>query len=176
MGVLESLSHFLVKKDIEQRPLHEKWLPEFGYRNQMQKNPTAEPLIGYKWSSLQLPCKVAPGWSKTTFTITVERSWLRAIVKKVKDHKNDVTCNVTLSNPRHVEGKISPVKTIANFWNVNSDEFPNFEIGALGESFKEELVEMEEKAEENFFRKRKPVLGSQRWKITSRRRSKGQKN
>ena len=38
-------------------------------------------------------------------------------------------------------GKIYLVKTIANFSNVDSGEFPNFQIDILANSFEEELVE-----------------------------------
>ena len=48
------------------------------------------------------------------------------------------------------EEEISLLKTIINFWNGESDEFPNLKIGRLGRIFEEEHVEVEKKAEENY--------------------------
>ena len=38
------------------------------------------------------------------------------------------------------EEKIYLVKTIINFWNAESDEFPNLKIGILRRIFEEEHV------------------------------------
>ena len=64
------------------------------------------------------------------------------------------------------EEEISLLKTIINFWNAESDEFPNLKIGILGRIFEEELVEVEKKRRKTIT-KRKPVLGSQGWKKTT---------
>lgn len=52
----------------------------------------------------------------------------RAIVNEVKADKNNqhVIYIATLSNPHYFAEKILSWKTIANFWTMDRDDFPNF--------------------------------------------------
>ena len=82
-------------------------------------------------------------------TITVEIYGLRTLFENHREKTR--------------EEEISLLKTIINFWNAESDEFPILKIGILGRIFEEELVEVEKKRRKTIT-KRKPVLGSQGWK------------
>lgn len=57
-----------------------------------------------EFTSSHLPMR-RRGEHKNIFTITVEilvRYWSRTAINKVIDDKNDVSCNATVGNPRHV--------------------------------------------------------------------------
>lgn len=66
----------------------------------------------------------------------------RAIVNKVKADKNNqhVIYIATLSNPHNFAEKILSWKTIANFWTMDRDDFPNFRSVNLGTFLKKSFI------------------------------------